>query len=73
MRRWRTPPTAGAFTHTADVRVDSGVVEGDAVGTHYDPMIAKIVARGADRDSALAALRIALAQTQVGAGVGNDL
>ena len=73
MRRWRVPRAAAAFTHEGPpVRVDSGVAEGDDVGTHYDPMIAKVVARGADRASALAALRAALAGTQV-AGLPTNL
>lgn len=63
--RWRTAACAGAFQHTAAVRVDSGVSEGDAVGTNYDPMIAKIVTHAADRASALHLLREALADTQV--------
>jgi hypothetical protein len=63
--RWSVPPGAGAFEHAAIVRVDSGVREGDSVGTNYDPMIAKIVTHGADREEALAMLRKALAETQV--------
>ena len=31
------------------VRVDAGVVEGDEVGGRFDPMLAKIIARGHDR------------------------
>jgi 3-methylcrotonyl-CoA carboxylase alpha subunit len=31
MQRWRVPPGAVAFCHTGDVRVDSGVQEGDQV------------------------------------------
>lgn len=65
VRRWRVPPAAGAFSHTDAIRVDSGVAEGDEVGTNYDPMIAKLVVTGDDRASALAALRSALAATQV--------
>jgi acetyl/propionyl-CoA carboxylase alpha subunit len=42
VRRWRVPPGSGAFSHLDAVRVDSGVAEGDEVGTHYDPMIAKV-------------------------------
>ncbi|MDA8207888.1 MAG: ATP-grasp domain-containing protein, partial [Actinomycetota bacterium] len=34
------------------VRVDAGVAEGTEVGVHYDPMIAKVIAWGEDRDEA---------------------
>ncbi|KAG2445199.1 hypothetical protein HYH02_008667 [Chlamydomonas schloesseri] len=64
VRRWRTPSSAATFAN-APVRVDSGVREGDAVGTFYDPMIAKLVTHGPDRATALAALVQALKQTQV--------
>jgi 3-methylcrotonyl-CoA carboxylase alpha subunit len=47
------------------VRVDTGVVEGDRVGTDYDPMLAKIAARGEDRDQALARLGGALRAARV--------
>jgi acetyl-CoA carboxylase, biotin carboxylase subunit len=42
------------------VRVDSGVVEGMDVPIHYDPMIAKLVVWGPDRQSAIARCRRAL-------------
>lgn len=63
--RWRVPDTAHTFDHTAAIRVDSGVSEGDNVGVNYDPMIAKIVTHAADRTSALQLLQKALAETQV--------
>jgi len=47
------------------VRVDSGVVEGDAVTIFYDPMIAKLIVWDRDRASALARLREALAQCEI--------
>ena len=56
----------------AGVRVDAGVEEGDEIGTSYDPLIAKLVARGATRDEALDRLRAALAETEVG-GVTTNL
>ena len=42
------------------VRVDSGVVEGMEVPIHYDPLVAKLVVWGADRDQAIARCRRAL-------------
>ncbi len=47
------------------VRVDAGVVEGDEVGSRFDPMLAKIVAHGADRTGALDRLARALDDTVV--------
>ncbi len=43
------------------VRVDSGVAYGSVVGTAYDPMLAKVVAHGPDRETALDRLDRALA------------
>ena len=48
-----------------DVRIDSGVVEGDTVTIFYDPMIAKLIVHGADREAALARLREALAACEI--------
>ncbi len=48
-----------------EVRVDSGVRAGDEVSSHYDPMLAKVIAHGPDRASALRALRGALLRTTV--------
>jgi acetyl-CoA/propionyl-CoA carboxylase biotin carboxyl carrier protein len=48
-----------------DVRVDSGLSPGTEVGTAYDPMLAKVIAHGPDRATALRALRAALAGTAV--------
>ncbi|WP_280152901.1 acetyl/propionyl/methylcrotonyl-CoA carboxylase subunit alpha [Piscinibacter sp. XHJ-5] len=60
---YRTPEAA-AFER-ADVRLDAGVREGDAITPYYDPMIAKLIVWGADRDQALARLDAALAQTHI--------
>ena len=49
----------------ADVRVDTGVRCGDDIGINYDPMIAKLIVHGSDRDEALARLAQALPQYQV--------
>ena len=47
------------------VRVDSGVREGDVVSVHYDPMMAKVIAWGQDRASAIDLLRLALEKVEV--------
>ena len=47
------------------VRVDTGVRSGDEISIHYDPMIAKITAKGKDRSDAIANLQRALAETAV--------
>jgi len=48
-----------------DIRVDSGVRAGSAITHHYDSMIAKVIAHGSDRTSALATLRMALADYRI--------
>ncbi len=53
------------------LRVDTGVREGDAVSIHYDPMIAKIIAWGENRDQALRRLARALRGVEV-AGLGTN-
>ncbi|MER7920044.1 MULTISPECIES: biotin carboxylase N-terminal domain-containing protein [unclassified Streptomyces] len=45
------------------VRTDSGLSEGTEVGSLYDPMLAKVIAYGPDRATALRRLRAALAET----------
>ncbi|WP_179400735.1 acetyl/propionyl/methylcrotonyl-CoA carboxylase subunit alpha [Burkholderia guangdongensis] len=57
---------------TDDVRVDTGVEQGDEISPHYDPMIAKLIVRGADRRQALDRMRQALAQYRV-VGVSNNV
>jgi 3-methylcrotonyl-CoA carboxylase alpha subunit len=44
----------------AGVRVDSGVDEDSVISPYYDPMIAKLIARGPDRSRALDRLAVAL-------------
>jgi 3-methylcrotonyl-CoA carboxylase alpha subunit len=64
-------PAAGRIAHlrlpqaSAHVRIDTGVREGDEIGTYYDPMIAKLVCWDVDREAALRRMRSALAEYQV--------
>jgi len=61
-------PSTGRLVHLSlpvDARVDTGVEQGSLVTRHYDPMIAKIIASGADRDAALDALASALDATTI--------
>ena len=67
-------PATGTLTHLefpVDVRADSGVRTGDAISPWYDPMIAKLIVHGPDRQVALSRLRRALAQTRVAGSVTN--
>lgn len=70
-------PQTGRLTRLAfpaGVRIDTGVVEGDEVSHHYDPMIAKVIAHGATRDEALDRLAAALRATEiVGPPTNRDL
>jgi len=71
-------PATGRLAHVAfphqdtDVRIDAGVESGDEITPWYDPMIAKLIVRGADRDAALARLRRALADVEI-AGVRTNV
>ncbi|MBC6416778.1 MAG: ATP-grasp domain-containing protein, partial [Rhodospirillales bacterium] len=47
------------------IRIDSGVIEGDRITPHYDPMIAKLIVHGANRQEALARLARALAAVEI--------
>jgi 3-methylcrotonyl-CoA carboxylase alpha subunit len=49
-------PSVGRLEHFDlgdDGRIETGVEEGDAISPYYDPMIAKLIARGNDRDDAI--------------------
>ncbi|MCZ0912055.1 ATP-grasp domain-containing protein [Gordonia amicalis] len=66
-------PTGGTIEHLvhpdtspgSGVRVDSAMLAGLRVGSDYDPMLAKIIAHGSDREEALERLDQALAHTRV--------
>lgn len=71
-------PATGVVRHLRSpaedrqVRVDTGVREGDAVTIHYDPMIAKLIVWGEDREAALRRLRTALAEYEI-SGLATNL
>ena len=54
------------------VRVDIGIGSGDEIGVHYDPLLAKLIVRDGDRQSAVKRLIDALGRCQF-AGVTNNL
>jgi len=43
---------APPFSNCRIVRVDDGVAEGGEISVHYDPMIAKLITHGKDREHA---------------------
>jgi 3-methylcrotonyl-CoA carboxylase alpha subunit len=63
-------PAPGRVLHYAapegpGIRFDSGVAAGSEVTVHYDPMLAKLVTWGRDRDEAAQRMRAALRRTVV--------
>ena len=61
-------PATGSIARVdwpSHVRVETGISAGDEVSDRYDPMLAKLIARGPTRVDALARLRAALDATRV--------
>ncbi|MBR8313350.1 urea carboxylase [Burkholderia dolosa] len=61
-------PSAGVLTHVAfpdTARVDTWIEPGTEVSAYYDPLLAKLIVHGDTRRDALAALRDALAATEL--------
>ncbi|MDO5651244.1 MAG: acetyl/propionyl/methylcrotonyl-CoA carboxylase subunit alpha [Moraxella sp.] len=71
-------PAIGKITHlhtptpNERVRIDSGIVQGDDISTFYDPMIAKLITWGGNRQNALSHMHYALKRFYVG-GLGNNI
>jgi 3-methylcrotonyl-CoA carboxylase alpha subunit len=64
-------PDTGSLIHlktpeaTDDVRIETGVIQGDEVSVHYDPMISKLVVWSKNRTASLRVLRKALGEFEV--------
>ena len=72
-------PSTGRLVHLrqpravpGEVRIDTGVRQGDAITPHYDPMIAKLIVWGENRPEAVRRLAAALAGYEV-VGVETNL
>ena len=64
-------PSTGHLVHLSppatslNVRVDTGIEQGDEITSFYDPMIAKLIVWDIDRNAALARMRQALADYRI--------
>jgi 3-methylcrotonyl-CoA carboxylase alpha subunit len=61
-------PSVGTLEHFDlgdEGRIETGVEEGDAISPFYDPMIAKLIATGDDREEAIGALASILDEVEV--------
>jgi len=68
-------PSSGTllrYSVPSDLRIDSGVREGDVVGTNYDPLLFKVIAHAPDRRRALDLMDAALKECIV-LGVANNI
>ncbi|MFC8695375.1 acetyl/propionyl/methylcrotonyl-CoA carboxylase subunit alpha [Streptomyces parvus] len=73
-RDWQ-PQTGALFTlevpESPGLRLDTGYTGGDAIGVHYDPMIAKVIAHAPTRTEAVRLLARALERARVHGPVTN--
>ena len=67
-----SPGTLTEVSFPAGVRVDTWVETGTEVSAHYDPMIAKLIVHGKDRDAAIDAMAQALDATRL-SGIATNL
>ncbi|MGH8751528.1 MAG: acetyl-CoA carboxylase biotin carboxylase subunit [Burkholderiales bacterium] len=71
-------PATGSIVHlrtpreNAQLRIDSGVRQGDAIGIHYDPLLAKLIVWDQTRAAALQRMHTALKNVQI-AGLTTNL
>ena len=71
-------PSTGTIAHLRwpevdhSTRIDSGIRQGDAITVHYDPLLAKLIVHGQDRETAVRRLEQALRHCEV-VGVTTNL
>jgi len=61
-------PTTGTLTNVAfpdNIRAETWVMAGSEVSAFYDPMLAKLITKGATREQAISAMQIALDASRV--------
>ena len=57
---WWQPSAALQGIDDGNARIDSGIAQGDHISPFYDPMVAKVIVHGRDRDDAIRRLRACL-------------
>ncbi|HEV2346855.1 MAG TPA: biotin carboxylase N-terminal domain-containing protein [Actinocrinis sp.] len=67
LRRFEIPGAHVGFAvlGASGIRLDSAVTHGSSIGTHYDPMLAKVIAWAPDRAAAARRLAAALAAAKI--------
>jgi 3-methylcrotonyl-CoA carboxylase alpha subunit len=71
-------PSTGTIAHLRwpgmdrSIRIDTGIRQGDAVTVHYDPLLAKLIVHGRDRETAVRRLESALRHCEI-VGVTTNL
>jgi propionyl-CoA carboxylase alpha chain len=73
LHHFSVPDVAGSFRPLPQpgLRLDSGVVDGSVIGTHHEPMLAKLIAWAPTRQEAARMLASALTRTQLHGVVTN--
>lgn len=62
-------PCTGEISHWSfggNPRIDSAVEKGQSVTSYYDPLLAKVIVKAKDRESAITALKLSLEQAVIG-------
>ena len=70
-------PAAGKLVHLKwptgeGIRIDTGIRDGDSIAVEYDPLIAKVIAQGPDRKTAIRRLHDALCELRLIGPVTNQ-